>query len=196
MDCLHPWNLIGERLSFVLIKQRYWILFRMSIARWKAIKTMETGKEPDRLETFENTHTRKNGTYVNGYTATLIEKAHTLRQEGSFDNEQIFQKVHGPEHPGRVRCAGLGPTPSTYLGPSSSSASINSTTTSNSNEVDALQSEVIELRNELMEAKSEVVELRSGMDQLQMEVDTLKTLFLQHAIFIKPKYYTGMTKAP
>ncbi|CAL1405205.1 unnamed protein product [Linum trigynum] len=153
---------------------------RMSIARWKAIKTMETGKEPDRLETFENTHTRKNGTYVNGYTATLIEKAHTLRQEGSFDNEQIFQKVHGPEHPGRVRCAGLGPTPSTDLGPSSSSASINSTTTSNSNEVDALRSEVIELRNELMEAKSEVVELRSGMDQLQMEVDTLKTLFLQH----------------
>ncbi|CAI0383367.1 unnamed protein product, partial [Linum tenue] len=103
------------------------------------------------------------------------EKAYTLRQEGSFDNEQIFQKVHGPEHPGRVRCAGLGPTPSTYLGPSCSSASINSTTTSNSNEVDALRSEVIELRNELAEAKSEVVELRSGMDQLQMEVDTLKT---------------------
>ncbi|CAI0383369.1 unnamed protein product [Linum tenue] len=175
MDCLHPWNLIGERLSFVLIKRRYWILFRMSIARWKAIKTKETGKEPDRLETFEDTHTRKNGTYVNGYTATLIEKAYTLRQEGSFDNEQIFQKVHGPEHPGRVRCAGLGPTPSTYLGPSCSSASINSTTTSNSNEVDALRSEVIELRNELAEAKSEVVELRSGMDQLQMEVDTLKT---------------------
>ncbi|CAI0402610.1 unnamed protein product [Linum tenue] len=108
------------------------------------------------------------------------EKAYTLRQEGSFDNEQIFQKVHGPEHPGRVRCAGLGPTPSTYLGPSCSSASINSTTTSNSNEVDALKSEVIELRNELAKAKSEVVELRSGMDQLQLEVDTLKTLSLQH----------------
>ncbi|CAI0402607.1 unnamed protein product [Linum tenue] len=144
------------------------------------VQTKETGKEPDRLETFEDTYTRKKGTYVNGYNATLIEKAYTLRQEGSFDNEQIFQKVHGPEHPGRVRCAGLGPTPSTYLGPSCSSASINSTTTSNSNEVDALKSEVIELRNELAKAKSEVVELRSGMDQLQLEVDTLKTLSLQH----------------
>ncbi|CAI0451760.1 unnamed protein product, partial [Linum tenue] len=93
-------------------------------------------------------------------------------------NKTKKKSIHPSIHP--VRCAGLGPTPSTYLGPSCSSASINSTTTSNSNEVDALRSEVIELRNELAKAKSEVVELRSGMDQLQMEVDTLKTLSLQH----------------
>ncbi|CAL1381426.1 unnamed protein product [Linum trigynum] len=98
---------------------------RMSFARWMAIKTKQTGKEPDRLETFEDTHTRKNGTYVIEYATNLIEKAHTLRKEGSADNEQIFQKLHGPEHSGRVRCAGLGPTPSTYFVPSSSSASTN-----------------------------------------------------------------------
>ncbi|CAI0380986.1 unnamed protein product [Linum tenue] len=160
---------------------------RMSFARWRAIRAQQTGKEPDRLETFENTHTRKNGTYVNEYTATLIEKAHTLRQEGSADNEQIFQKLLGPEHPGRVRCAGLGPTPSTYFGPSSSSASTSSTTTLCSNEVVALGIEVVELRSEVVELKSEVVELKtevgrlgSGMEQLQMEVDTLKAFILQH----------------
>ncbi|CAL1381428.1 unnamed protein product [Linum trigynum] len=98
---------------------------RMSFARWMTIKTKQTGKEPDRLETFEDTHTRKNGTYVNEYATNLIEKAHTLRKEGSVDNEQIFQKLHGPEHSGRVRCTGLGPTPSTYFVPSSSSVSTN-----------------------------------------------------------------------
>ncbi|CAL1404909.1 unnamed protein product [Linum trigynum] len=152
---------------------------RMSFARWMAIKTKQTGKESDRLKTFEDTHTRKNGTYVNEYATNLIEKAHTLRHEGSADNEQIFQKLHGPEHPGRVRCAGLGPTPSTYFVSSSSSASTNSTTTSCSTEVE-LRSEVVELKSEVVELKSEVGRLGSGMEQLQMEVDILKALFLQH----------------
>ncbi|KAF2315790.1 hypothetical protein GH714_040328 [Hevea brasiliensis] len=97
---------------------------RKSYARLMKEMEKTNGKAPDRLEFFEATHKRKDGTYVDDNIRDLMEKARALiaeRSERSGTNlaqlhEQIFQELMGPEHNGRVRGMGLGPTPSSYFG--------------------------------------------------------------------------------
>ncbi|XP_018627764.1 uncharacterized protein [Nicotiana tomentosiformis] len=54
----------------------------------------ETGREPGRAQLYLATHTKKDGSYVNDEAKEIC--------------------VLGKEHPGRVRCLGLGATPSIH----------------------------------------------------------------------------------
>ncbi|XP_043816088.1 uncharacterized protein LOC122724623 [Manihot esculenta] len=97
---------------------------RKSFARKKFEMIDENGQVPDRLTLYEETHKRKDGTYIDDEVRQLIEKARALISERSQDasidsselNEQVFQEVMGEEHNGRVRGVGLGPTPTSYYG--------------------------------------------------------------------------------
>ncbi|CAA7058756.1 unnamed protein product [Microthlaspi erraticum] len=81
-------------------------------------KFLKTGKRPSRAEIYVSSRQKANGGYVNEEARDLSEKltekmVHTIEDGSSKDDE--FSQVFGPEHPGRVCCVGLGPTPSSFF---------------------------------------------------------------------------------
>ncbi|CAL1399834.1 unnamed protein product [Linum trigynum] len=73
---------------------------RRSIARTRKRLKEKLGRTPTRLEVFEANHKRKDGTYINDHAKEFMDKANEM--EGP--SEEVFQKLAGPEHPGRLRC--------------------------------------------------------------------------------------------
>ncbi|CAI0549842.1 unnamed protein product [Linum tenue] len=70
--------------------------------------------------------------------------------EGS--SEEVFKKLAGPEHPGRLRCMGLGPTQSAYFGVYSRGAASGSCSCScshSSEDVPTLKGELSEVKKKM-----------------------------------------------
>ncbi|KAL3515715.1 hypothetical protein ACH5RR_022617 [Cinchona calisaya] len=88
------------------------------------------GKAPSRAELFILTRTRKDGKPVNEASSAVITQLHELgsQQQDASQNStvrgDIFSEVVGRDKRGSVRCSGLGPSPSDFIGakPSQSGA--------------------------------------------------------------------------
>ncbi|CAI0549841.1 unnamed protein product [Linum tenue] len=121
---------------------------RRSIARTRKRLKEKLGRTPTRLEVFEANHKRKDGTYINDHAKEFMDKANEM--EGS--SEEVFKKLAGPEHPGRLRCMGLGPTQSAYFGVYSRGAASGSCSCScshSSEDVPTLKGELSEVKKKM-----------------------------------------------
>ncbi|XP_070055969.1 uncharacterized protein [Nicotiana tomentosiformis] len=77
----------------------------------------ETGRKPRRATLYLAIHTKKDGSYVNEEAKEICETIELAVSESKMDESEITPndvvgKVLGKGHPGRVRCLGLGATPS------------------------------------------------------------------------------------
>ncbi|XP_020966143.1 uncharacterized protein LOC107609263 [Arachis ipaensis] len=87
-----------------------------SIARRRAELTEETGKEVSRVQMWDITHKKIDGSYVNEKAKEIAEKieAHSSQQpmESTVNSPlDALGVVFGKEHPGRVRGLGMGAVP-------------------------------------------------------------------------------------
>ncbi|XP_020100828.1 uncharacterized protein LOC109718820 [Ananas comosus] len=152
---------------------------RKSYARKRKELEIALGKEPDRLTFWEVTHKKKNGNFVNrdaeNTMNTARRKFDELSQNSESDTSKLideaFLNAMGPEHNGRVKGLGLGPTLRTYYGVKQ----INSLATAESS---GNQSQEIEkLKEELERVKNTMDEvLNSTVRRMQAEMDRLNTL--------------------
>ncbi|PIN22878.1 hypothetical protein CDL12_04406 [Handroanthus impetiginosus] len=89
----------------------------MSIARKRDQIEMETGRACSRVEMYNISHKKKDGSYVNDEARRKIEELQTQTQLSSKDD--AYTTVFGKEHPGRVRGVGQGVCPSQISGSTS-----------------------------------------------------------------------------
>ncbi|KAL4306370.1 hypothetical protein AHAS_Ahas16G0171500 [Arachis hypogaea] len=87
-----------------------------SIARRRAELTEETGKEVSRVQMWDITHKKTDGSYVNEKAKEIAEKieAHSSQQPMELTLNSPLDAlgvVFGKEHPGRVRGLGMGAVP-------------------------------------------------------------------------------------
>ncbi|XP_059289354.1 uncharacterized protein LOC132042860 isoform X2 [Lycium ferocissimum] len=74
---------------------------------------LETGQNPSRGKMFIETHKRKDGSFVNDEARTIVEQIQLNQgSESEISANDNIGKVLGAEHSGRVRCMGMGATPS------------------------------------------------------------------------------------
>ncbi|KAG7541559.1 putative transposase Ptta/En/Spm plant [Arabidopsis thaliana x Arabidopsis arenosa] len=82
-----------------------------------------SGIEPNRAELFIASRTKSDGSLVCNEARISVDKLSRVMSQ-NIQNEapsnesrpnDVFEQVFGPEHPGRVRCAGHGTTPSKYF---------------------------------------------------------------------------------
>ncbi|CAA7015116.1 unnamed protein product [Microthlaspi erraticum] len=96
-------------------------LGKKSISRVSKEVFLKTGKRPSRAEIFVSSRQKANGGYVNEEAHDLSEKltkrmVHTRENTSNIrSKDDEFSQVFGPERPGRVRCVGLDPTPSSFF---------------------------------------------------------------------------------
>nr|XP_033516637.1 uncharacterized protein LOC104114107 isoform X1 [Nicotiana tomentosiformis] len=86
-------------------------------SRRRAEMMAETERKPGRAQLYLATHTKKDGSYVNDEAKEICETIELAVSESTMDESEIspndvIVKVLGKEHPERVRCLGLGATPS------------------------------------------------------------------------------------
>ncbi|CAJ2647705.1 unnamed protein product [Trifolium pratense] len=77
---------------------------------------LQTGEQPCRGKLFIETHKKKDGSFVNDAAKDIVEQIEVgLTQSSVHESEispnDVLGKVLGPEHPGRVRCMGMGAAP-------------------------------------------------------------------------------------
>ncbi|KAF8407996.1 hypothetical protein HHK36_007136 [Tetracentron sinense] len=126
-------NLCGgivKNPNFALLQLEKWaeISEHSKEMMWRNIQTRSRtdGSIPSRVDMYFRTHLRKDGTAVDNISGEIISKFRELlalsSQDGSssFVGDDIFTQVMGPERHGRVRGYGLGPTPTSVFGSTSS----------------------------------------------------------------------------
>ncbi|KAF8404352.1 hypothetical protein HHK36_009235 [Tetracentron sinense] len=96
-----------------------------SFARYRdeATQSRTDGSTPTQVDLFFLTHRQKNGRAVDERSEEIMSKFRELsnsNQDGSSSISDIYTHVMGPERHGRVRGYGLGPTPTSVFGSSSS----------------------------------------------------------------------------
>ncbi|XP_060186643.1 uncharacterized protein LOC132616052 isoform X2 [Lycium barbarum] len=89
-------------------------------SRRRAEMFAETGRRPGRAQLYLATHKKQDGSYVNEEAKEICEKIQLATSQSTMDESEISPndavgKVLGKEHSGRVRCFGLGATPSTHF---------------------------------------------------------------------------------
>nr|XP_009779047.1 PREDICTED: uncharacterized protein LOC104228301 isoform X2 [Nicotiana sylvestris] len=82
-------------------------------SRRRAEMMAETGRKPGRAQLYLVTHTKKDGSYVNEEAKEIcLAVSESTVDESEISPNDVVGKKLGKEHPGRVRCLGLGATPS------------------------------------------------------------------------------------
>eukprot|EP00261_Vitis_vinifera_P034189 XP_019075432.1 PREDICTED: uncharacterized protein LOC109122616 [Vitis vinifera] len=105
--------------------------------RYEQTQKKEDRSEPNRIEMFALTHTRKDGTPVDDHSKEIMDQFQQLlsQPEGTSSStsassgastsvastyvDEIYTQVMGPERHGRVRGYGFGPTPTSIFGSTS-----------------------------------------------------------------------------
>ncbi|XP_033510458.1 uncharacterized protein [Nicotiana tomentosiformis] len=82
-------------------------------SRRRAEKMAETGQKPGRGQLYLAIHRNEDGSYVNEAAKEICKKIELALSQSTVDESKILPndvvgKVMGKEHPGRVRCLGLG----------------------------------------------------------------------------------------
>ncbi|KAG7585534.1 putative transposase Ptta/En/Spm plant [Arabidopsis thaliana x Arabidopsis arenosa] len=93
-------------------------LGKKSLARKAHDIEEETGIEPSRAEMFIASRTRIDGSMICEEATICAEKLKEFMSQklpGDMPSNDAVAQVFGPEHSGRVRCVGRGPTPSKYF---------------------------------------------------------------------------------
>nr|XP_033516639.1 uncharacterized protein LOC104114107 isoform X4 [Nicotiana tomentosiformis] len=107
--------------KWVASRQKLWYEFKDSLKTKDEIMDnvpmAETERKPGRAQLYLATHTKKDGSYVNDEAKEICETIELAVSESTMDESEIspndvIVKVLGKEHPERVRCLGLGATPS------------------------------------------------------------------------------------
>ncbi|KAM3200541.1 hypothetical protein P3L10_032903 [Capsicum annuum] len=83
----------------------------------RAEMMVETGQWPGRAKMYITTHKNLDGVYINEVAKEICEKIESTLSQSTIDKSQVSPndvvgKVLGQEHSERVRCLGLGATPS------------------------------------------------------------------------------------
>ncbi|XP_075076608.1 uncharacterized protein LOC107798864 [Nicotiana tabacum] len=86
-------------------------------SRRRAEMMAESGQKPGRAQLYLATHKKEDGSYVNEAAREICEKIELIVSQSATDESKVSTndvvgKVLGKEHSGRVRCLGLGATPS------------------------------------------------------------------------------------
>ncbi|XP_059589813.1 uncharacterized protein LOC109124170 [Vitis vinifera] len=110
--------------------------------RYEQVQKKEDRNEPNRIEMFALTHTRKDGTPVDDHSKEIMDQVQQLlsQPEGTSSStsassgastsisstsvaltyvDEIYTQVMGPKRHGRVRGYGFGPTPTSIFGSTS-----------------------------------------------------------------------------
>ncbi|XP_034679526.1 uncharacterized protein LOC117909578 [Vitis riparia] len=113
-----------------------WLIHFWGTPEAKAQKK-EDRSEPNRIEMFALTHTRKDGTPIDDHSKEIMDQFQQLlsQPEGTSSStsassgastsvastyvDEIYTQVMGPERHGRVRGYGFGPTPTSIFGSTS-----------------------------------------------------------------------------
>ncbi|OMO70864.1 Transposase, Ptta/En/Spm, plant [Corchorus capsularis] len=140
-------------------------------------KEREKNEEvPDRLVMWEKTHTKKDGSYVTEDAKKKLKEAKKLQSNSDLSstsnqrdiNEMIFRKVYGEEHSGRVRCLGLGPTPTRVFGVKSNFVYISEASSNVGQET-----ELVMVKDELAEVKVKYAKLSDDFADMKEAVTLL-----------------------
>ncbi|XP_020082590.1 uncharacterized protein LOC109706200 [Ananas comosus] len=147
---------------------------RKSYARKRKEMEIALGKEPDRLTFWEVTHKKKNGNFVNVDAENSLNTARRkfveLSQGSESDTSKLideaFLDAMGPEHNGRVKGLGLGPTLRSYYGVKHMNLPTGESSERQSGEVERLKGELEHMKNKM----------DTLMDTFTSEMDRIKAL--------------------
>ncbi|KAH7655770.1 putative transposase Ptta/En/Spm plant protein [Dioscorea alata] len=146
-----------------------------SFARKQKEMEVSTGRNIGRLELFKATHTKKDGSHMNAETEQIMESANekligcdTTDEDMQMVEAEILTQVIGKERCGRVRGVGLGPTPKSYYGGSSSQKSTNSNTQSSElvERLHQMEQEVQKMKDERMQERAQVEQQNTQYNEL------------------------------
>ncbi|CAN8290427.1 unnamed protein product [Cochlearia groenlandica] len=157
-----------------------------SIARKSKEIFQDTGKRPSRAEIFVLSRKKADQSYVNEEARELSEKLiEKMKENTSTDinnnstcssKKDAFSQVFGDEPNGRVRCVGLGPTPSTFFqNHTASSTSGREAET----EIKDLRNQVSDLENKL-EKMNELEAKMEKMNELEAKLEKMNDFINSH----------------
>ncbi|XP_058724990.1 uncharacterized protein LOC131596369 [Vicia villosa] len=124
-----------------------------SLARKQHELEVRDGRSYSRGEMYAVSHKKSDGSFVNEDAYHNNEKLQAAIKDSVSENE-AFQKVFGKEHPGYVRCMGLGVTPSQINGSTRSGSSLEE-----NEKIKEMQEEI----NALKEKNSKIDELMDAV---------------------------------
>ncbi|KAA8536584.1 hypothetical protein F0562_029062 [Nyssa sinensis] len=137
------------------------------------------GKEPSRAELFILTRTRKNGRPVDEASSIVIsqlrERAAQLQEasENSAAEDDIFSQVMGQDRHGRMRIYGLGPSPSDFGSPKSSSVET-------LRMVSEANAEVREMKERMKFMEQTCSQMAAQMATMMSMMSTMQTRFAEN----------------
>ncbi|RVW18581.1 hypothetical protein CK203_107953 [Vitis vinifera] len=172
-----------------------WLIHFWGTLEAKAQKK-EDQSEPNRIEMFALTHTRKDGTPVDDHSKEIMDQFQQLlsQPEGTSSStsassgastsvsstsvastyvDEIYTQVMGPERHGRVRGHGFGPTPTSIFGSTSRRRSgvILSTQLENAQEMlIAAEQKFTTATEELSNVKDELSHVKETFEERLIEV--------------------------
>ncbi|RVW73949.1 hypothetical protein CK203_053187 [Vitis vinifera] len=160
--------------------------------RYEQAQKKEDRSEPNRIEMFALTHTRKDGTPVDDHSKEIMEllsqpegtSSSTSASSGASTSvsstsvastyvDEIYTQVMGPERHGRVRGYGFGPTPTSIFGSTSRRRSrvILSTQIENAQEMlIAAEQKFTTATEELSNVKEELSHVKETFEERLIEV--------------------------
>ncbi|XP_034710787.1 uncharacterized protein LOC117933510 isoform X4 [Vitis riparia] len=154
--------------------------------RYEQAQKKEDRSEPNRIEMFALTHTRKDGTPVDDHSKEIMDQFQQLlsQPEGTSSStsassgastyvDEIYTQVMGPERHGRVRGYGFGPTPTSIFGSTSRRRSgvILSTQLENAQEMlIAAEQKFTTATEELSNVKDELSHVKETFEERLIEV--------------------------
>eukprot|EP00261_Vitis_vinifera_P029041 XP_010663468.1 PREDICTED: uncharacterized protein LOC100244921 isoform X2 [Vitis vinifera] len=159
--------------------------------RYEQAQKKEDRSEPNRIEMFALTHTRKDGTPVDDHSKEIMDQFQQLlsQPEGTSSStsassgastsvastyvDEIYTQVMGPERHGRVRGYGFGPTPTSIFGSTSRRrlGVILSTQLENAQEMlIAAEQKFTTATEELSNVKDELSHVKETFEEVLIEV--------------------------
>lgn len=131
------------------------------------------GKAPSRAELFILTRTRKDGKPVNEASSAVITQLRELggqQQDASRNNNaegDVFSQVVGRDRHGRVRCLGLGPSPSDFVGTKPTQAEAMKMVTEANDEVRQMKERLVAMEQTCAQMSQQMATMMSMMSSMQ-----------------------------
>ncbi|XP_027157749.1 uncharacterized protein LOC113759381 isoform X1 [Coffea eugenioides] len=131
------------------------------------------GKAPSRAELFILTRTRKDGKPVNEASSAVITQLREIgsQPQNAFQNNNaggdVFSQVVGRDRHGRVRCLGLGPSPSDFVGQKPTQAEAMKMVTEANDEVRQMKERLVAMEQTCTQMAQQMATMMSMMSSMQ-----------------------------
>ncbi|XP_071931282.1 uncharacterized protein [Coffea arabica] len=131
------------------------------------------GKAPSRAELFILTRTRKDGKPVNEASSAVITQLREIgsQRQNAFQNNNaggdVFSQVVGRDRHGRVRCLGLGPSPSDFVGQKPTQAEAMKMVTEANDEVRQMKERLVAMEQTCTQMAQQMATMMSMMSSMQ-----------------------------